>query len=615
MVLSRSLRPVPIARSLCLAAAVCLSGASAASAQSMIPPPAPALPPPSGPTVTVSTVGQLQSAVDALTSGTTILVQPGSYRLTRTLRIRNNVTNVSLRGATNNRNDVVILGTGMNTPGVSIALKVENAQDVQIANLSIGQAYQHPIQLKGEMGAERVHVYNVRLFDAGEQFLKSTVDFRNPNGVDDTTVEYSLFEFTKIGPADGYTQGIDAHHVANWVIRHNLFRNIRVPATAAMKNRPAILVWSGSRDTLVYGNTMINCERGVIFGLGHQSGFAHSHQGGAIFNNFIFRTDPVNADAGISIWDSPNTLVYHNTVIQNGTYKNAIEYRFGSTTGVRIENNLTDGAIAKRDGAQAVLVGNLTNAGPGLFVNAAAGDLHLQPTANGAIDGGADIPEVPYDWDGEARPSGAGWDVGADEVGGGNEPEPPANLAPVARFTASPASGEGPLTVTFDGRGSADPEGEALSYEWAFGDGETASGAQAGHIYASAGSFTATLTVRDPAGASSAASQTITVSAVAGPAPSPEPGLAAPADLTATAAADGVLLVWRDTSPLDNRIFVERAPRRNGTFVRIAQLGLNATTLLDRPTGNGWVGYRVQAFSRETGERSPYSNIVWVRVP
>lgn len=613
MALSRPLQSIPIARTLCLAAAVCLSGASAASAQTMSPPPAPPLPPPSGPTVSVSTVGQLQSAVDALTSGTTILVQPGTYRLSRTLRIRNNVTNVSLRGATGNRDDVIILGTGMNTPGVDIALKVENAQDVQIADLSIGQAFNHPIQLKGEMGAERVHIYNVRLFDAGEQFLKSTVDFRNPNGVDDTTVEYSLFEFTKIGPADGYTQGIDAHHASNWVIRHNLFRNIRVPSSAPMKNRPAILMWSGSRDTLVYGNTMINCERGVIFGLGPQSGFTHSHWGGAIFNNVIYRTDPVNADAGISVWDSPNTVVYHNTVIQNGTYKNAIEYRFPGTTGVRIENNLTDGAIARRDGAQAVLLGNITSAGPELFVNAATGDLHLQPTATGAVDRGVDVSEVTADWDGEARPSGAGWDVGADEVGGSSG-EGPSNQAPVAQFTASPASGAAPLTVTFDGRASSDPDGGALTYRWAFGNGESASGAQVTHAYTSAGAFTATLTVQDPDGASASGSQSISVSAApGGPAP-PESGPAAPTDLRATLGSDGIRLIWSDSTPGDNRIFVERAVTQGGAFIRIAQLGLDATTFLDRTTSHGWAGYRVQAFSRETGERSGYSNVVWLNL-
>jgi PKD repeat protein len=51
--------------------------------------------------------------------------------------------------------------------------------------------------------------------------------------------------------------------------------------------------------------------------------------------------------------------------------------------------------------------------------------------------------------------------------------------------------------VAFDGSGSYDPDGSVVSYEWAFGDGGTASGAAAMHAYASAGSFVATLCVTD----------------------------------------------------------------------------------------------------------------------
>lgn len=377
--------------------------------------PAPPLPPPTGSVVTVSTVGALQSAVDGLTSNTTIVVAPGTYRLTQGLRIRNGVTHVGLRGATGNRNDVTILGTGMNTPGVDIALKVEDAQDILIADLSIGDVFNHPIQLQGEQGAERVRMYNLRLFDAGQQFVKSTVDFSNPNGVDGSIVEYSLIEFTSIGPPDGYTEGIDVHHGANWIIRYNLFRNIRVPPTATFLNRPAILMWSGSRDTVVHSNVFINCERGIIFGQGPQPPFAHSHSGGEIFNNFIYRTDPVNADSGISVWDSPGTKVIHNTVIQNGTYPVAIEYRFPETTGVQIVNNLTDGAVQQRDGATGSVYSNYANAPPAYFVNAAIADLHLSAAATEAIDRGASLPLFPPDWDGEPRPAGAAADLGADE--------------------------------------------------------------------------------------------------------------------------------------------------------------------------------------------------------
>jgi hypothetical protein len=418
---------------------------------------APPLPPPSGRVVSVATEPQLQAAVFALASGTTVLIQPGTYRLTRELQIANGVTNVALRGATGNRNDVVILGSGMKTPGVNIAIKVMNAQNVLIANLSVGQTYRHPIQLQGEQGAERVHIYNVRAFDAGEQFIKSTVDLAAPNGVDDSIVEYSLIEFTGIGPDLGYTEGIDVHHGANWIIRYNVFRNIHVPAGATYVNRPAVLMWTGSRNTIVHGNMIIDCERGIVFGQGGQSQYGHSHEGGAIYNNFIYRTQPLHADSGISVWDSPGTHVFHNTVIQNGTYPVAIEYRFSTTTGVQVMNNLTDGAIIARDGAHGVMSNNYTAATPSMFVNAAAGDLHLRSNATAAIDQGVYLPEVPTDWDGDRRPIGAAVDLGADEfAGASSSPPPTAALAAPTNLQATLVSGE--VRLTWQDRSAGETE-------------------------------------------------------------------------------------------------------------------------------------------------------------
>jgi hypothetical protein len=176
-------------------------------------------------------------------------------------------------------------------------------------------------------------------------------------------------------------------------------------------------MWSGSRDTLVYGNLIVNCERGIILGLGPQAGFEHSHTGGAVFNNVIYRAvgKTVHPDAGISIWDSPGTRVFNNTVIQNGTYPDAIEYRYPGTTGVQVFNNLTDGAIRSRNGAVATLGNNYTLATASLFVNAAAGDLHLAAGATAAIDRGRVMTGTTVDFDRNSRPAGSAWDIGADE--------------------------------------------------------------------------------------------------------------------------------------------------------------------------------------------------------
>lgn len=92
----------------------------------------------------------------------------------------------------------------------------------------------------------------------------------------------------------------------------------------------------------------------------------------------------------------------------------------------------------------------------------------------------------------------------ADTTGG---PVPTLPLEAVSN--ASPVSGAAPLTVAFDGRDSA---GSPVSYAWSFGDGTTATGSTATHIYNVAGTYAATLTVTDTGGATASDSVLVTVS-------------------------------------------------------------------------------------------------------
>ena len=73
-------------------------------------------------------------------------------------------------------------------------------------------------------------------------------------------------------------------------------------------------------------------------------------------------------------------------------------------------------------------------------------------------------------------------------------PAPPP--APVASFTADPVSGEAPLAVSFTDASS----GEISSRQLDFGDEEASAEASPEHIYTSAGTYTATLTVSGPGG-------------------------------------------------------------------------------------------------------------------
>ena len=94
---------------------------------------------------------------------------------------------------------------------------------------------------------------------------------------------------------------------------------------------------------------------------------------------------------------------------------------------------------------------------------------------------------------------------------GTNPPAGVANLPPVAQASAAPTNGSAPLTVSFSSAGSSDPEGAALTYSWAFGDGGTSTTANPSHTYSSAGTYSAQLSVSDGTNAVSSTPITIRV--------------------------------------------------------------------------------------------------------
>jgi PKD repeat protein len=96
--------------------------------------------------------------------------------------------------------------------------------------------------------------------------------------------------------------------------------------------------------------------------------------------------------------------------------------------------------------------------------------------------------------------------VGSDECG---VPEP-GNAAPTVTATGDPRTGTAPLAVSFSANGS-DADGDPLAYEWDFGDGGTSLRQNPDHTYLEPGTYMATVTVRDPEGATGTAAVEIIV--------------------------------------------------------------------------------------------------------
>jgi glucose/arabinose dehydrogenase/PKD repeat protein len=123
------------------------------------------------------------------------------------------------------------------------------------------------------------------------------------------------------------------------------------------------------------------------------------------------------------------------------------------------------------------------------------------------------------------------------------------NRNPIAKASADRTSGIAPLTVAFSSAGSFDPEGGAPTYSWSFGDGGTSTQANPSHTYTVNGTYSPTVTVRDPAGLTATASLVVTVGNTA-----PTVSLVAPGDGKLFSFGDAVPFQVAVTDPEDGAV-------------------------------------------------------------
>ncbi len=393
--------------------------------------------------VRVSTVAELTAAIANMASGDTVLIARGTYRLENTLHLHGGLSRVAIRGESGLAAEVVLQGRGMANESfgnVPHGFLVADVSDVLIADLTVRDVYYHAVQVAGEYGPARIRLHNVHLIDAGEQLVKGST--AGPPGpyADDGVVECSLLAYTDRARSY-YTNGVDILAGKDWVIRDNVFRNIRAPVGALAG--PAVLLWRNTIDSVVERNWFIDCDRGIALGLSDpdpryaRDGEArYDHQGGVVRNNMVWRTaGSPTGDVGITANFARDFRILHNTVVLNGTFPwGAIEYRFGASNG-EIRANLTDAPIWQRDGAQATLSDNLDGAQAGWFTAAATVDLHLS-RGSPPVDAVGGSDDTTDDIDGQARPAMAAPDAGADEWW----PEPEESATPMSTASPTPTS-------------------------------------------------------------------------------------------------------------------------------------------------------------------------------
>lgn len=144
----------------------------------------------------------------------------------------------------------------------------------------------------------------------------------------------------------------------------------------------------------------------------------------------------------------------------------------------------------------------------------------------------------------------------------------PVDQPPVAVFSAS-INGQ---ALTVDGSNSSDPDIDPLTFLWDFGDGGSAVGVTASHVYALSGNYTVTLTVADPTGLTNSTSQTVGANTAPIPALAVTPsGLSVHADASASRDGAGGTIVgydidWGDGTAHAGTVTADHAYAAAGTY-------------------------------------------------
>ncbi len=447
----------------------------------------PALPPSTGNTVNVSSVAELQNAVNNAASGDTILIADGTYDLDGAY-LRITTPNVTLRSASGDREAVTLDGNYVTTEIIQVV-----ASDVTIADLTLREAYYHPIHVTSSEGGDTLNtlIYNLHIVDPGQQAIKINPHAAKSYFPDEGEIACSHIELTDAGRTQVwaingqcYTGGIDAHQARGWIIRDNLIEGFWCPGDGDGGcqwydlSEHGIHLWRGCRDTLVERNRLRDNARGIGFGL-EDDGSARTypddpcpgapaghveHYDGIIRNNFIFASDEdlftsdCRFDCGICLWQACGAQVVHNTVASTQPPFSSIEWRFEHTD-VDLVNNLVSHNLRDRGGS-AYTSANLENQPLSLFVDGPGGDLHLAATAGAAIDQGDTLAAglCDADVDGDVRPIGAAPDVGADEYG----LAPPAAVSDLRVTQAITTAGA--LTASLAWTAPADADTVSLRY-------------------------------------------------------------------------------------------------------------------------------------------------------
>jgi parallel beta-helix repeat protein len=408
--------------------------------------------PASAKTWNVDTSQEILDALNNCADGDTIFVMNGVYDIDENKIIE--ASNVTFKGESRDgviiKSNNQILCVGNNEPATNCVIenftgmtKTAGQKPTGIEIYCSGCIVQNvainvpilPITIESDDCIVRNCVFD-GCYEAGIDFYGENNTFKN-NIVSNSTSTYSLYI---------------ENTVTKTIIENNIFNNCNP-------------VYLNGENSTVANNTFLNSQGGAITfdsttaknntivrnNIG-SNGVAINFVNNAGNGNKIFLNNFANTSGGMS--GTPPTITYWNST-------EPMEYTYNGTTHTGYLGNFWGTAYTGSDG-----------------------------------DGNG-IGDISY-----TVPSSFGTDYAPlispnENYGSSETPETPS--APVAGFSATPTSGDAPLTVNFTDQSTNTP----TSWLWDFGDNSTATEQNPSHIYTAAGNYTVNLTVSNAGGSDS----------------------------------------------------------------------------------------------------------------
>ncbi len=372
----------------------------------------------------------IQHAVDEINGGERIIIKAGIYK-----------EGVYIDKKANEGKEIIIEGEGYDRTIIDGSsadrdtVFFENAKYIKFRKIKIKKAKRAGIRLSY---SDHIELSELKIENCGKWGIFT--DFS-----DYTTVSDSIISGSKLEHGIYISNSSDYAEIKNNKVFNNYACGIQINADPSMGG-----------DGI---SSECTIENNIVYNNGKGGGAAinlASVRDSVIKNNLIYN----NFAGGIALWDdaqgnewgSKNNKILHNTIyfsdydgrwaisIKNGSVKNSVynnillgggsggfEYNESSLEGLKIDYNIyyrkNSNYMINNDDENEITLNGWQNRGydthsffkspSELFVNLSGFDFHLK-SGSPAIDKGKDA-EVKYDFEGDERPQGSGYDIGCDE--------------------------------------------------------------------------------------------------------------------------------------------------------------------------------------------------------